>query len=102
MIAETPPLVWGRRIVGVLIVIALGNTPTRVGKTAGHVVGGRIRKKHPHSCGEDFFKGSPGVLYLETPPLVWGRHHGGVGNPTSVGNTPTRVGKTTTAIAQKG
>ena len=54
--------------------VAVGNTPTHVGKTDQGVHSSVLVKKHPHACGED---------HCSLGPLL--RDHG---------NTPTHVGKT--------
>ena len=55
-----------------------------------------MKRKHPHSRGEDarLFR----ILQRrpETPPLTWGRLARGLVAIVSIRNTPTHVGKTTT------
>ena len=111
---ETPPRVWGRRLLDRLDQLFLGNTPTRVGKTQQAVDLGldpgntptRVgkttcyhrrqtgRRKHPHACGEDRQRPSRHSRCAETPPRVWGRLEPQAITELAFGNTPTRVGKT--------
>ena len=69
-------------------------TPTRVGKTSQSIWQLIQVWKHPHACGED--QPLPGLTspILETPPRVWGRLSNLWCEIISIGNTPTRVGKT--------
>ena len=50
---ETPPRAWGRRNVKNDGKMAIGNTPTSVGKTKIQSWPDRGRVKHPHERGED-------------------------------------------------
>ena len=112
---ETPPRVWGRpysktgsQLAGkkhphgcgedklsVVLRFGLPETPPRVwgrpySKTGSQLAG----KKHPHGCGEDGRRGVEGDGRVETPPRVWGRPLQSVSLLTTIGNTPTGVGKT--------
>ena len=97
---ETPPRVWGRPVQDAIRRAARGNTPTRVGKTPRHHDHAAHRWKHPHACGEDIDDVAYYRPQVETPPRVWGRP-ARAGSPTTIwGNTPTRVGKTTTTTTE--
>ncbi len=94
---ETPPLAWGRLSVLFSRPLCEGNTPTRVGKTEWPRRRFAPWEKHPHSRGEDAALSSCTVARQETPPLAWGRPPRSVEGHVRVGNTPTRVGKTSTS-----
>ena len=72
---ETPPRAWGRRICCRRAVIALGNTPTGVGKTLSRIAKMIKTEKHPHGRGEDILRTSSTASSPETPPRAWGRRH---------------------------
>ena len=98
---ETPPLAWGGHPFERAIAEIVGNTPTRVGRTRH--AGGRAHgtRKHPHSRGEDAQVTPSNDDVTETPPLAWGgpsRMGGIIGGGR---NTPTRVGRTLTALCGK-
>ena len=92
---ETPPLAWGRPSSSSSASCSMGNTPTRVGKTAPRSFPARLRWKHPHSRGEDLPLAVLAGLDPETPPLAWGRLARRGQSRAARRNTPTRVGKTT-------
>ena len=71
---ETPPRAWGKPIAHVPVSIAVGNTPTCVGKT---VVGSAVGQHKP-----------------ETPPRAWGKRIAFAAGVAVARNTPTCVGKT--------
>ena len=50
---ETPPRAWGRPLTDQRIALAVGNTPTCVGKTRPLSRCGLYIQKHPHVRGED-------------------------------------------------
>ena len=79
----------------------LRNTPTGVGKTKRLSTPGPAKQKHPHRRGEDKAAGCGFRAATETPPQAWGRQPRGPGLCRGVGNTPTGVGKTTTASIAK-
>ena len=91
---ETPPHAWGRLLQNITLGNNYGNTPTRVGKTgiAGSFM--TVRKKHPHTRGEDLGSSPLYRSLIETPPHAWGRQHTKSIIYTKLRNTPTRVGKT--------
>ena len=85
---------WGRPVVFCLLLNALRNTPTHVGKTWWASTPFTTGWKHPHACGEDP-RLAEGVRHgPETPPRMWGRRAAASGSHRSTGNTPTHVGKT--------
>ncbi len=93
MIAETPPLTWGRAAAAAKICAALetppltwgrgidlvtdwthhGNTPTHVGKRFCIPWAIFRSQKHPHSRGEEKAVAAGVSAAVETPPLTWGR-----------------------------
>ena len=91
---ETPPRTWGRRFCPLPCPPRSRNTPTHVGKTPEGEDKIGIAWKHPHARGEDKPNRPLPALQRETPPRTWGRpsYRGRVS--TSLGNTPTHVGKT--------
>ncbi len=91
---ETPPHTWGRRTTTLRIIMLLGNTPTYVGKTSTTNRANRPGWKHPHIRGEDLNTTQRTIFPLETPSHTWGRPCHGCQVMTSIGNTPTYVGKT--------
>ena len=93
--AETPPQAWGRRADRRSPRNGLRNTPTGVGKTAGHFYARRNHGKHPHRRGEDVMALVTHPATAETPPQAWGRHDRMNAIHSLFGNTPTGVGKTT-------
>ena len=86
---------WGRLAKSRPCNCAVRNTPTRVGKTLLHEHEKCKVQKHPHACGEDICISSPLIRGTETPPRVWGRLYHQGPSSSRTGNTPTRVGKTT-------
>ena len=74
---ETPPRAWGRPAQPCAHGLAVGNTPTCVGKTFRVFTEITPMKKHPHVRGEDRNQGNAGRF--------------------RDGNTPTCVGKTAAA-----
>ena len=93
-VLETPPRVWGRPDTQVFLLRRDRNTPTRVGKTSRDAGAASGRGKHPHACGEDEAIQDSVEPPGETPPRVWGRPGRRPFPQPPVGNTPTRVGKT--------
>ena len=93
---ETPPQAWGRRADRRSPRNGLRNTPTGVGKTAGHFYARRNHGKHPHRRGEDVMALVTHPATAETPPQAWGRQDRMNAIHSLFGNTPTGVGKTTT------
>ena len=73
---ETPPRTWGRRSISSLSTLALGNTPTDVGKTMTIWSWSTAGWKPPHGRGEDDTSGSTWMISPETPPRTWGRRRG--------------------------
>ena len=71
--AETPPRMWGRLKASKEIVLAMGNTPTHVGKTEDMLYDADGLGKHPHACGEDDSVRVSKSHAKETPPRMWGR-----------------------------
>ena len=92
--SETPPRAWGRPVGGAILVLAAGNTPTCVGKTAATRVPKYHSRKHPHVRGEDACGFHGTALSIETPPRAWGRPLNILVAVIQHGNTPTCVGKT--------
>lgn len=87
------PRAWGRPVDFLTHLVAVGNTPTCVGKTALQC--GRYSPgwKHPHVRGEANHFEVRGNEYRETPPRTWGRREMAPGVTMAFRNTPTRVGK---------
>ena len=91
---ETPPRAWGRLVLRLFCHLAVGNTPTGVGKTIEIGCEPECIEKHPHGRGEDDKMALGMVADQETPPRAWGRPgryvrvaHGGRNTPTGVGKT---------------
>ena len=96
----TPPRAWGRLSLASDKQRAAGNTPTCVGKTNREREIADMSRKHPHVRGEDacrLWKKDNGV---ETPPRAWGRPLDGQAELSTCRNTPTCVGKTSTAYCR--
>jgi hypothetical protein len=74
--------------------VSVRNTPTCVGKTAGARAPRKIRRKHPHVCGEDYEEPPASEVDQETPPRVWGRRKARSVLSSALRNTSTCVGKT--------
>ena len=91
---ETPPHTWGRPQRLMVMGMALGNTPTHVGKTGNRSAIYRSKWKHPHTRGEDVVSSIGKRWILETPPHTWGRPLSRAVDIPELGNTPTHVGKT--------
>ncbi len=91
---ETPPRAWGRQKVALSEASKVRNTPTCVGKTHASTPFGAHLQKHPHVRGEDKIFARVIDDPLETPPRAWGRLPPELPACTSLGNTPTCVGKT--------
>ena len=70
---ETPPRMWGRQNILLLLMKELRNTPTHVGKTQAFGTLKEYTEKHPHACGEDRVNLSACYNMVETPPRMWGR-----------------------------
>src|SRR5690554_2479648 len=73
LLQETPPRTWGRPYACHAERQRGRNTPTDVGKTAGHDLFGMLDWKHPHGRGEDLMLMYSSPWYSETPPRTWGR-----------------------------
>ena len=91
---ETPPRAWGRQGLAIKATNFLRNTPTGVGKTYLTFAAKQLNQKHPHGRGEDDRISSPSRTMMETPPRAWGRPDSRLLITSSLGNTPTGVGKT--------
>ena len=74
---KTPPRAWGRL-----------SPPIRPFMAS---------RKHPHGRGEDWIRSGPVGFHPETPPRAWGRRPETAGGRLGGRNTPTGVGKTSTA-----
>ena len=95
---ETPPRGWGRPVNSLFKVFPSGNTPTRVGKTMARFPHFEKTWKHPHAGGEDGPKTCCRWPQWETPPRGWGRPRDDDKRKSKAGNTPTRVGKTSSGV----
>ena len=73
-----------------------------MGKTWSGRLPACARWKHPHGRGEDFLLQTLSYMPWETPPRAWGRRGIWGENPCRLGNTPTGVGKTQSAVTQSG
>ena len=93
-VPETPPLTWGRPKQNEIQNCEKRNTPTHVGKTKMGSKAALLKKKHPHSRGEDAWLARLRICFTETPPLTWGRPEKIIKNLSRQRNTPTHVGKT--------
>jgi len=57
--AGSPPRVWGKLVLVVVVISASRFTPTRVGKTGRRLVLRIEDEVHPHACGENSFFSRP-------------------------------------------
>ena len=96
-LVETPPRMWGRLNTTAVKQTTTRNTPTHVGKTSRSSLMIPSAQKHPHACGEDLCEQHSGYFIEETPPRMWGRLRMVSGMHCHGGNTPTHVGKTSSA-----
>ena len=71
-----------------------GITPARAGKTPCSRTSRRATSDHPRACGENQVKNSCSILFSGSPPRVRGKHAMSPANPTRLGITPARAGKT--------
>ncbi len=97
ILAETPPRAWGRQRDSQPARHMRRNTPTGVGKTGSNWTSTCSTQKHPHGRGEDSRRSSLVRVLPETPPRAWGRLVAHWSCSVRSRNTPTGVGKTSTA-----
>ncbi len=98
---ETPPRAWGRLLPSPVEPTRTRNTPTGVGKTAVGTTVLCCRWKHPHGRGEDGRTILNWHWPVETPPRAWGRPRMVVKPSVFARNTPTGVGKTSSAALDR-
>ena len=90
----SPPRVWGKRIITVIIGSSRRFTPTCVGKTQP-VLWLRSRPSvHPHVCGENKARFDAKFADVGSPPRVWGKPPPAQLTAARQRFTPTCVGKT--------
>jgi len=89
----SPPLAWGRGLVGGHRVPPGRITPTRVGKSRCRGRATAPAPDHPHSRGEEHLNGGAATSPTGSPPLAWGRGPQRRGELREPRITPTRVGK---------
>ncbi len=89
----TPPRVWGRVNIFLLVLSVFGDTPTCVGKSHQHVDLHVEKGGHPHVCGEEIISINMCFFIIGTPPRVWGRGDEFHIMATGDRDTPTCVGK---------
>ena len=70
----SPPQVWGKQSAICGLSIAIGFTPTGVGKTMKQNNAEGVVPVHPHRCGENAFAKGNEMAYQGSPPQVWGKH----------------------------
>ena len=90
----SPPLVRERLFAILLIIIKLGITPARAGKTFLYAFIRKEMRDHPRSCGKDLSLTLTWLLLLGSPPLVRERHTRRNLCIVGLGITPARAGKT--------
>src|SRR5690606_41383117 len=93
-LVRDPPRTSGRLDDRCDRLLAVGNTPTDVGKTSSCKPATVLIEKHPHGRGEDHIQQRLGDRVRETPPRTWGRLRAQLAHQPLLGNTPTDVGKT--------
>ena len=90
---ESPPRVWGKAIRANLKISRKRITPTCVGKSDYLCSFQRVRKDHPHVCGEKTRKQNRIERNYGSPPRVWGKVGRRINTGIGVRITPTCVGK---------
>ena len=93
---ETPPRAWGRRSYKQLVPVAVGTTPTSVGKTQKTPLRTNGTQNQPHERGEDILLCLFHIDEVEPPPRAWGRRINAQTQYAKCRTTPTGVGKTHT------
>ena len=93
---ESPPLVRERLPSFLLLLLFVGITPARAGKTILLFFGSSPSGNHPRSCGKDFRHSPVACNVWESPPLVRERPVYPRHEVKPRGITPARAGKTVT------
>ena len=89
----SPPHTRGKDGFRQMVVLALGITPARAGKSARGSCLSKNRRDHPRACGEKLTKGKPGALEWGSPPRVRGKVQFSSWSSSPSGITPARAGK---------
>ena len=76
-----------------MAMIAIGITPTCVGKSIGTCLAGEGVRDHPHLRGEKTNEEKPAASGIGSPPLAWGKVSRLAKTTDQQGITPTCVGK---------
>ena len=90
----SPPRVRGKPFTPPSGTLGVRITPARAGKTPCSRTSRRATSDHPRACGENQVKNSCSILFSGSPPRVRGKHAMSPANPTRLGITPARAGKT--------
>jgi hypothetical protein len=80
-------------------VVALRDTPTRVGRRDNARSRNQHRARHPHARGAEALAYSEAVCVAETPPRAWGGAADHRSMPLRSRDTPTRVGRRSAGVA---
>ncbi len=89
----SPPRVWGKAKAAGIADMAVGITPTCVGKSSVYSTIAKLTGDHPHVCGEKSPRGIIATRPKGSPPRVWGKVTRRGQYITTCGITPTCVGK---------
>ena len=89
----SPPLAWGKGAKGEKPTAWNGITPTCVGKRRDLAYRIYVSEDHPHLRGEKLFSFLANNRHEGSPPLAWGKAWVDYGEGSTVGITPTCVGK---------
>jgi len=98
----SPPLAWGRGGEPAAPHVLRRITPTRVGKRLPHPGGTGSSADHPHSRGEEARRTLSRWGVKGSPPLAWGRADRRTAVRPGRRITPTRVGKSASAVSRPG
>ncbi len=90
----SPPRVWGIPPVSNAPPCVTRITPTCVGNTVRQPISMKLRRDHPHVCGEYGSMALPYKPPLGSPPRVWGIQQVGIPSKDEIRITPTCVGNT--------
>ena len=86
------PRVWGQVVSAKFNAKRNGIIPTRVGTSITVLSGVRVRRDHPHACGDKYQRCSCQHLPTGSSPRVWGQESKRYFFQCKFGIIPTRVG----------
>ena len=90
----SPPRVRGKRLHLAVVVVLLGITPARAGKTFSRSFFKYALWDHPRACGENRFIQLHILYHIGSPPRVRGKQSLKGAHTVSIRITPARAGKT--------